>query len=70
MKFIARITVLLDYPSISDTLEAHNAIAEVMSARPGVLDWDYVSIDGEKTGPMMVESPDINELFDAALDNA
>ena len=66
-KFVARVTILIDSPSVSDTSEAHNAIIELMSARPGVENWDYVTIDGLKTEPMFVDSPSVDELFEAAL---
>jgi hypothetical protein len=70
MRFIARITILVESPSVSDTSEAHAAIADIMSAQPGVEAWDYVSIDGDKTGPMLIEAPSVDELFDTALADA
>ena len=66
-KFVARITLVIDAPHISDTNEAHSVIIDLMAARPGVENWDYVTIDGLKTEPMFVDSPSVDELFEAAL---
>lgn len=68
-KFIARITVLFDTTVSVDETEAHEIIRDFMAERPGIVSWDYVSIDGERTQPMLVPDPSLDELFDAAWEN-
>ena len=62
-RYVARVTMLFEVDNMDAAIEY---ISERMNT---TLDWDYASIDGERTRPMPIESPSVDELFDAAFDN-
>lgn len=67
-QYIARINILF---SANDAADAHEKLTDIMSSRPGVESWDYVTVNDEvsvtKTSFMPVPEPDLDELFEAAI---
>ena len=63
MRYVARVTMLFDADSMDQAIEF---VADRMSTTQ---DWDYASANGERTRPMPIESPSVDVLFEAALDN-
>ena len=63
-RYIARINILVDATS---STHAHERLIDVISGRPGVESWDYVTIDVDKTGFMPIPEPDLDDLFEAAI---